>query len=83
MQQKCTTGVMMSAATDNEPIYFNSLFRHGVDGKRRIQIPAKWRPTKADMQYYLILWPHENIPQSCLLVLPPAEWRDLVQKLKA
>ena len=23
---------------------YNSLYRHGVDGKRRVQIPAKWRP---------------------------------------
>jgi MraZ protein len=72
----------MSAATENEPIYFNSLFRHGVDEKRRIQIPAKWRPAHANMQYFLILWPHENTSYFCLMVLPPAEWRELVEKLK-
>lgn len=73
----------MSAAVENETIYFSSLYRHGVDEKRRVQIPAKWRPEHPEMQYFLILWPHENVPQSCLLVLPPAEWRELVQKMKA
>jgi MraZ protein len=75
--------VVMSAAIDNEPIYYNSLFRHGVDDKRRVQIPAKWRPEQPNTQFYLILWPHENIPQSCLMVFAPAEWRELVQKLKS
>ena len=28
------------------PTYYNSCFRHGVDEKRRVQIPAKWRPEK-------------------------------------
>ena len=29
-----------------ETTLYNSSYRHGVDEKRRVQIPAKWRPTK-------------------------------------
>jgi MraZ protein len=64
-----------------EPIYYSSCYRHGVDEKRRIQIPAKWRSPKSEV-LTLILWPKGTTPEACLLVLPPGEWHDLVQKLK-
>jgi MraZ protein len=64
-----------------EPIYYSSCYRHGVDEKRRIQIPAKWRAPKSEV-LTLILWPKGAIPEACLLVLPPGEWQTLVQKLK-
>jgi transcriptional regulator MraZ len=64
------------------PIYYNSLYRHGVDEKRRVQIPAKWRPAEPEI-LTLVLWPKGIIPEACLLVLPPKEWEALVQKLKA
>jgi MraZ protein len=73
----------MPADQTSEPIYYNSLYEHGVDEKRRVQIPAKWRPAKADVQFTLILWPKGNMSEACLLVLPPEEWQALVQKLKA
>jgi MraZ protein len=72
----------MSTSDSIEPIYFNSFYRHGVDDKRRVQIPAKWRPA-AEIQYTLILWPKGLQQEACLLVLPPEEWGALVQKLKA
>ena len=31
--------------------YYNSLYRHGVDEKRRIQVPAKWRPSKLNHKF--------------------------------
>ncbi|MEW6156762.1 MAG: hypothetical protein AB1813_04980 [Verrucomicrobiota bacterium] len=65
-----------------EPIYYNSVYRHGVDEKRRLQIPAKWRPRSGEMELTLILWPKGNLTEACLLVLPPDEWVALVQKLK-
>jgi len=73
----------MSASASNEIIYYNSLYRHGVDEKRRLQIPAKWRPADANVELTLILWPKGATPDACLLVLPPEEWVSLVQKLKA
>ncbi len=73
----------MSASASSEVIFYNSLYRHGVDDKRRVQIPAKWRPSDASVEFTLILWPKGTLQDACLLVLPPAEWLDLVQKLKA
>jgi MraZ protein len=73
----------MSASVSSEVIFYNSLYRHGVDDKRRVQIPAKWRPSDANVEFTLILWPKGTLQDACLLVLPPAEWLDLVQKLKA
>src|SRR2546421_8150764 len=66
----------------SEPIYYNSLYRHGVDEKRRVQIPAKWRTPEPEV-LTLVLWPKGVMPEACLLVLPPKEWEALVQKLKA
>src|SRR5438876_12307037 len=66
----------------SELIYYNSHYRHGVDDKRRVQIPAKWRPAEAEV-LTLVLWPKGTMPEACLLVLPPKEWEALVQKLKA
>src|SRR2546428_1141611 len=73
----------MPGTETNEVIYYNSLFRHGVDEKRRVQIPAKWRPTKPDVEFTLILWPNGSQPDACLLVLPPPEMRALAEKIKA
>ena len=44
--------------TDNSAKkYYNSLYRHGVDEKRRVQIPAKWRPARSGVEFTLIFWP--------------------------
>src|SRR2546430_6966873 len=72
----------MPSNRPSEPIYYNSLYRHGVDEKRRVQIPAKWRPAEPEV-LTLVLWPKGTMPEACLLVLPPKEWEALVQKLKA
>ena len=73
----------MSATASNEVIFYNSLYRHGLDDKRRLQIPAKWRPTQPNVEFTLVLWPQNGVQDACLLVLPPDEWLALVQKLKA
>jgi MraZ protein len=65
-----------------QPRYYTSVYRHGIDGKRRVQIPSKWRPSRPE-SLTLILWPKGAVPEACLLVLPPTEWQALVQKLKA
>jgi MraZ protein len=67
----------------SEPVYYNARYRHGVDEKRRVQIPAKWRPADETVKFTLILWPHNGQPDSCLLVLPPDLFEQLVQKIKA
>jgi len=71
----------MPSEEPSEPVYYTSSYRHGVDEKRRVQIPAKWRPARPEV-LTLVLWPKGTMPEACLLVLPPPEWEALVQKLK-
>ncbi len=73
---------MQSQNQSAEPTYYNSLYRHGVDEKRRVQIPAKWRPEKAGVELTLILWPqHKAGP--CLRVLPPEQMAKLKRDIDA
>ena len=65
-----------------EPTYYNSLYRHGVDEKRRVQIPAKWRPAKAGAELTLILWPKAK-EGPCLRVLPPQQMAKLMRDVDA
>ena len=65
-----------------EATYYNSLYRHGVDEKRRVQIPAKWRPSKAGVEFTLVLWPKSK-EGPCLRVLPPVEMAELMRDLDA
>jgi MraZ protein len=67
---------------DEAAIYYNSLYRHGVDDKRRLQIPAKWRPSREDFQLTLILWPGADGKGKYILALPPEPMKALVDKLK-
>jgi MraZ protein len=72
----------MSAVPTKEPTYYNSCYRHGVDEKRRIQIPAKWRPETEGTELTLMLWPKHQAG-SCLRVLPPAEMAQLMADIDA
>jgi MraZ protein len=71
----------MSATESKTPVFYNSLYRHGVDEKRRVQVPAKWR--QDEVVFTIILWGAKSLAGACLLVLPPAEWAVLVAKVKA
>ncbi len=62
--------------------YYNSLYRHGVDEKRRIQIPSKWRPAEAGVELTLVLWPKAK-EGPCLRVLPPREMERLMRDIDA
>lgn len=67
-----------------ETILYQGEFEHGIDDKRRIQVPAKWRPSNTEnVELTLILWPQGNQPDACLLVLPPQETKTLVENIKA
>jgi MraZ protein len=70
----------MSDARTDEPMYYNSRFRHGVDEKRRVQIPAKWRPQKAEVELTLVLWPRESTGP-CIRVLPPTQMSKLMKSI--
>jgi MraZ protein len=72
----------MSAARTNEPIYYNSCYRHGVDEKRRVQIPAKWRPENEGTEMTLIVWP-KHLAGTCLRVLPPEQMARMTADIDA
>ena len=72
----------MELNATTEPTYYNSLYRHGVDDKRRVQIPAKWRPPKPGTELTLILWPKAK-EGPCLRVLPPQQMAKLVRDVDA
>jgi MraZ protein len=65
-----------------EPTYYNSLYQHGVDDKRRVQIPAKWRPAKPGTELTLVLWPKAK-EGPCLRVFPPEQMAKLVREVNA
>jgi len=71
----------MGQEPTNEPTtYYNSLYKHGVDEKRRVQIPAKWRPANPEIEFTLILWPKAK-EGSCLRALPPKEMAELMKSI--
>ena len=72
----------MSAAQTKDPTYYNSCYRHGVDEKRRVQIPAKWRPEEDGVELTMILWPKHQAG-NCLRVLPPLEMAQLMADIDA
>jgi MraZ protein len=72
----------MSQNKTNGPTYYNSLYQHGVDQKRRVQIPSKWRPGQANVELTLILWPKSK-EGPCLRVLPPKEMAQLMDAIDA
>jgi MraZ protein len=65
-----------------EPTCYNSLYRHGVDEKRRVQIPAKWRPAQPGTELTLVLWPKAK-EGPCLRVLPPQQLAKLMHEVNA
>lgn len=72
----------MEVSGTSERTYYNSIYRHGVDEKRRVQIPAMWRPAASGVEFTLILWPQSNAGP-CLRALPPQEMADLMRDIDA
>ncbi len=66
----------------NRKIFFNSKYLHGVDEKRRVQIPAKWRPEGDGVEFTVIVWPKHQAG-TCLRVLPPDKLEKLVGEIEA
>ncbi len=62
--------------------YYNSCYQHGIDEKRRVQIPAKWRPEESGTELTVVLWPKHPIG-TCLRVLPPKKMEKLMADIDA
>jgi len=73
---------MMSEHGTGMLVYYNSLYRHGVDGKRRVQVPAKWRPTEEGFEFTMMVWPKAKAG-TCLRVLPPGQMTRLMGDIDA
>jgi len=72
----------MAIEANDAPTVYNSVYRHGVDEKRRIQIPARWRPIDPGIELTLVLWPKTK-EGPCIRVLPPAQMARMMQDLDA
>ena len=72
----------MEPNENSEPTCYNSTYQHGVDEKRRVQIPAKWRPAQPGTELTLMLWPKSK-EGPCLRVLPPKQLADLMRDIDA
>jgi division/cell wall cluster transcriptional repressor MraZ len=80
-------GSMSSIDTSGQICYF-ACHRRSLDDKRRVQVPSKWYKKNADgsiltTQYALILWPHDDLPDQFIQVLPPEKFKVLWDKVTA
>ena len=73
---------LMEPNENSLPTYYNSSYRHGVDEKRRVAIPAKWRPAQEGVEFTLVLWPKSQ-EGPCIRVLPPEQMAALMRDLVA
>jgi len=71
----------MEFEKSSAPTYYNSLYKHGVDEKRRVQIPAKWRPTERNIEFTLIVWPKAK-EGPCLRALPPEAMAKMMRDIE-
>ena len=60
----------------SDPHFFVGEFRHGIDPKNRITIPADWRTNEAQPFYVRI-----DSTNSTLQVMPPAVFEKTVQEI--
>jgi len=59
-----------------------AVYTHGVDDKRRVQVPSKWRlPAEEELKFRLLLWQPAGQKKPCLLALPPEQWRRLRDRI--
>ena len=60
---------------------FASVYEHGVDEKRRLQIPSKWRAGTQDMELMLTVWPNSWQKEASIMVYPPEVFEKMVARL--
>ena len=71
----------MKQSKAQKPTRFTSVYRHGLDLKRRVQVPAAWRP-EPGVELTLVLWPGQE-GGSCLRVLLPHQMDKLMENIEA
>lgn len=70
---------MLLLDKDSQPIVFTGTYEPAVDSSNRIMAPARWQPGDKNARFHLLPWPVET--ESYLLVLPPARWEMLLERL--
>lgn len=73
----------MTSDEPSLPTFYTSTFHLTVDGKRRIQVPKRWRPEDEGTELAILIWKTPDEQEACLLVLPPEPFGELVNKVKA
>ncbi len=64
-------------------VTYNGQFTHGLDEKRRLQIPSRWRPESGEAQWFALLWPKNGLQGHYLVVLTPDSYNRTMAKLNA
>jgi MraZ protein len=70
----------MSESSAREPIY-SSVYNHGVDEKRRVQIPSKWRVSGQDQEFIMVVTPNGFTKDACLTVYSPKLVQQMIAKM--
>lgn len=70
----------MADASDILNGYFGET-SHGIDEKRRVQIPSQWR-SEQNSELFVTVWPM-NPAGTCLRVMPPAKMAELLKTISA
>jgi MraZ protein len=73
------TGGGEATPAGNRRFLYKGEFEHGLDEKRRLQIPARWRVPNGELT--LILWPRKEVKEACLMVLPVGQTDALVDRI--
>jgi MraZ protein len=68
-------------STEARKPYYSLVYRHGVDDKRRLSIPAAWREGGEELTFYLMLWDPGGQPPS-LMALPPEAMETMQQRIE-
>ncbi len=72
-----------NSASPMPPVTYNGQFTHGLDEKRRLQIPSKWRPMSGEMEWKALLWPKGGLQGHYLVVLTVDTHARVMQKLNS
>ena len=72
----------MAESETTPQFQYLSSFPHGVDEKRRVQIPAKWRAEAKSSQFTLMVWPKHKAG-TCLRMLPEHEFAKMIADIEA
>jgi MraZ protein len=72
-----------SKLSETPQLTYDGQFNHGLDDKRRVQIPAKWRPASGEMVWKALLWPRQDLQGHYLVVVSAAAHASIMARLSA